>query len=149
MACWLMKSEPETYGISDLVRDGRTQWEGVRNYSARIHLRKMAVGDRAFFYHSGIVRPEIVGEVRITRPAYPDPSQFDPKSAYYDPGSPRMAPRWVAVDVAFVRRYPHPVSRDALRAHPALRKMAVLGHTRLSVTPVSPAEWRAVESLAG
>lgn len=143
-----MKSEPDTYGIADLARDGATRWEGVRNYTARIHLRKMAKGDRAFFYHSGVTRPEIVGEMRITRTAYPDPSQFDPRSDYHDPGSPKSAPRWVAVDVAYERTYPRTVTRDALRAHPLLRRMAVLGHTRLSVTPVTPAEWRAVAALA-
>lgn len=142
-----MKSEPDTYGIADLARDRKTRWEGVRNYTARIHLRRMAGGDRAFFYHSGVGRPEIVGEIRITRPAYPDPSQFDVRSDYHDPKSPKATPRWVAVDVAFVRRYPRTVTRDAMRAHPVLRKMAVLGHTRLSVTPVTAAEWRAVRGL--
>ncbi len=148
MAYWLMKSEPETYGIEDLARDKRTEWEGVRNYTARNFLRAMRTGDRAFFYHSSVVPPAVVGEMTVVRTAYPDPAQFDPRSDYHDPASKRTAPRWSAVDVKFVRTLPTPVTRDALRVHPALRRLLVLTQPRLSVTPVPPEAWRIILGMA-
>ena len=148
MKHWLMKSEPDTYGIADLERDRRTAWEGVRNYTARIFLRAMRTGDRAFFYHSSTNPLAIVGEIAITRAAYPDPSQFDARSDYYDPKATKAAPRWFAVDVAFVRRIEPPVTRAALAADPLLKRMRIFTEGRLSVTPVTPAEWRRVGQLA-
>ncbi len=144
-----MKSEPATYAITDLARDRRTAWEGVRNYRARNFLRAMRRGDRAFFYHSGCPLLAVVGEVEIVHAAYPDPAQFDPKSDYHDPGSRPDAPRWDAVDVRFVRHFEPVVTREAMKRVPALRGMLLFRHSRLSVVPVTAAERRAILALAG
>jgi predicted RNA-binding protein with PUA-like domain len=148
MRYWLMKSEPSTYSIDDMARDGITAWDGVRNYQARNFVRdRMRVGDRAFFYHSSCEEPGIVGVVEICRPAYPDESQFDPKSAYHDPGSTRDAPRWVNIDVKFVRKT-RLVALEDLRRHKPLARMPVLQRgNRLSITPVDPAEWKFIMRL--
>jgi predicted RNA-binding protein with PUA-like domain len=149
MRYWLMKSEPDEYSIDDLAGASRqtTAWYGVRNYQARNFMRDaMQVGDRAFFYHSSCPEPGIAGVVEISAAAYPDASQFDRKSAYYDPKATRAAPRWLNVDVRLVKKTRF-VPLAALRAHPALAKMGVLQRgSRLSITPVAPAEWRFVTS---
>ena len=148
---WLMKSEPDEFSIDDLVAapSQSTPWVGVRNYQARNFMRDdMRVGDRAFFYHSSCPEPGIAGVVKIARRAYPDQTQFDPKSVYYDPKSPRDAPRWVHVDVKLVRKT-RLVTLPLLRATPRLEDMVVLRRgNRLSITPVTPAEWKIVENLA-
>ena len=148
---WLMKSEPDEFSIDDLVAapSQSTPWVGVRNYQARNFMRDdMRVGDRAFFYHSSCPEPGIAGVVEIARLAYPDQTQFDPKSVYYDPKSPRDAPRWVHVDVKLVRKT-RLVTLPMLRATPGLEDMVVLRRgNRLSITPVTPAEWKIVEKLA-
>ena len=148
---WLMKSEPDEFSIDDLVAAPSqiTPWVGVRNYQARNFMRDdMRVGDRAFFYHSSCPEPGIAGVVEIARLAYPDQTQFDPKSVYYDPKSPRDAPRWVHVDVKLVRKT-RLVTLPLLRATPRLEDMVVLRRgNRLSITPVTPAEWKIVEKLA-
>jgi predicted RNA-binding protein with PUA-like domain len=124
-------------------------WTGVRNYQARNYMRDdMRVGDRAFFYHSSCAEPGIAGIVEISRRAYPDETQFDPKSPYHDPKSPRESPRWVHVDVKLVRKT-RLVTLPMLRATPGLEHMVVLRRgNRLSITPVTPAEWKIVEKLA-
>ena len=151
MRYWLMKSEPGEFSIDDLARAPRmtTPWVGVRNYQARNFMRDdMRVGDRAFFYHSSCAEPGIAGIVEISRLAYPDATQFDPKSAYYDAKSPRDAPRWLHVDVKLVRKI-RLVTLPMLRANAGLDDMVVLGRgNRLSITPVTPAEWKVVEKLA-
>ena len=148
---WLMKSEPDEFSIDDLVAapSQSTPWVGVRNYQARNFMRDdMRVGDRAFFYHSSCPEPGIADVVEIARLAYPDQTQFDPKSVYYDPKSPRDAPRWVHVDVKLVRKT-RLVTLPLLRATPRLEDMVVLRRgNRLSITPVTPAEWKIVEKLA-
>jgi predicted RNA-binding protein with PUA-like domain len=152
MRCWLMKSEPDEFSIDDLAKAPRrtTPWFGVRNYQARNFMRDgMRVGDRAFFYHSSCPEPGVAGIVEIARLAYPDATQFDPKSAYYDPKSTRDAPRWVNVDVKLVRKT-RLVTVAMLRETPGLEDMVTLRRgNRLSITPVTPAEWRIVERLAG
>ncbi|HSU43595.1 MAG TPA: EVE domain-containing protein [Casimicrobiaceae bacterium] len=148
---WLMKSEPDEFSIDDLVAapSQSTPWVGVRNYQARNFMRDdMRVGDRAFFYHSSCAEPGIAGIVEVARRAYPDQTQFDPKSVYYDAKSPRDAPRWVHVDVKLVRKT-RLVTLPMLRATPGLEDMVVLRRgNRLSITPVTPAEWKIVEKLA-
>jgi predicted RNA-binding protein with PUA-like domain len=148
MAYWLMKSEPSVYGIDDLRRDGTCSWEGVRNYQARNFLRdKMKRGDLAFFYHSSCESPGVVGVMKIARAAYPDPTQFDRRSTFYDSASTAKAPRWVTVDVKFVRKLARPVSLAQLRADKRLAGLALLQRgNRLSVIPVSDAEWTFVLS---
>jgi predicted RNA-binding protein with PUA-like domain len=144
MQYWLMKSEPDEFSIDDLSRaPGRTTaWFGVRNYQARNFMRDaMRVGDRAFFYHSSCPEPGIAGIAEVSRAAYPDASQFDRKSPYYDPASKREAPRWVNVDVRLVEKTPF-VPLEALRARRELAAMRTLRPgNRLSITPVTPAEW--------
>jgi len=146
-----MKSEPDEFSIDDLVAapSQSTPWVGVRNYQARNFMRDdMRVGDRAFFYHSSCAEPGIAGIVEVARRAYPDQTQFDPKSVYYDAKSPRDAPRWVHVDVKLVRKT-RLVTLPMLRATPGLEDMVVLRRgNRLSITPVTPAEWKIVEKLA-
>lgn len=146
-----MKSEPDTYGIDDLIAKGKPDiWEGCRNYTVRNFFRdSMEIGDLAFFYHSNSNPSGIVGVMRIASEAYPDPTQFDPKSHYYDAKSPADNPRWLARDVEFVEKFDRTLSLDDLRAVPALADMFVLRRgQRLSVMPVTEAEWDAVMQLA-
>ena len=147
---WLMKSEPDVYSIDDLARDRRSGWEGVRNYQARNHLRAMKVGDLTFFHHSSAEPPGIAGIARVSREAFPDPSQFDPKSDYYDEKSKRDDPRWSQVEIEFVRKLDRLLPMDELRGIAALKDMALLQRgQRLSVQPVTAAEWRAICARAG
>jgi predicted RNA-binding protein with PUA-like domain len=150
MRYWLMKSEPDEFSIDDLVAapDQTTPWFGVRNYQARNFMRdEMRVGDRAFFYHSSCPEPGIAGIVEIARPAYPDQTQFDPKSDYYDPKSTRDNPRWQNVDVKLIRKTPL-VALPLLRETKGLEDMVILRRgNRLSITPVTPSEWKIVEGL--
>jgi predicted RNA-binding protein with PUA-like domain len=142
---WLMKSEPDEYSIDDLERDGRSSWFGVRNYQARNFMRdQMRVGELAFFYHSSCPEPGIAGICRVASEAKPDASQFDPKGEYFEPKATRERPIWFCVDVEFVERFPL-VSLAALRAAPELAGMTILKRgNRLSITPVTEAEWRFV-----
>jgi len=148
---WLFKSEPGTYSIDDLARDGRTSWEGVRNYQARNLLRdELQVGDPVLFYHSSAKPLAIVGLARVVRSGYPDPSAADPSSEHHDPAQDPAVPRWYTVDLEFVAKFAEPVTRDALLARPELAGMMLLQRgSRLSVQPVTDAEWRCVLGLAG
>jgi len=151
MNYWLLKSEPETFSLADLKRRPRRRehWDGVRNYQARNNLRAMRRGDHAFFYHSNCPAPGIVGVVTIVREAYPDPSAFDTCSPYHDPRSTPDAPRWFMVDVQFERAFDREVTLQELRTHPELAGMALLKKgSRLSVSPVAPAEWEFILTLA-
>jgi predicted RNA-binding protein with PUA-like domain len=147
---WLMKSEPDVFGIDDLAnRPGRTEpWTGVRNYQARNFMRdEMQVGDLAFFYHSSCPEPGIAGVVRISRAAYPDATQFDPDSEYYDPKASPDNPRWFHVDVKLVRKT-RLIGLPELRSHPALEGLQILRRgNRLSITPVSASDWALIESM--
>jgi predicted RNA-binding protein with PUA-like domain len=149
MTAWLMKSEPNVYGLSDLRRDKTTAWEGVRNYQARNSLRDDArVGDLVLFYHSNAEPSGVAGLARVARAAYPDPTQFDPKSDYADPTSPPDAPRWVTVDLEFVEAWAEPVTLAQLKADPALEGMEVTRRgSRLSVHPVAQAHFDRVVAL--
>ena len=150
MRYWLMKSEPDVFGVDDLARAPRktTAWWGVRNYQARNFMRDdMRVGDLALFYHSSCPEPGIAGIMRISRRAYPDATQFDPANEYYDAKATRDDPRWVNVDVTLVRRT-RLVSIQELRGHPELADMRVLQRgNRLSITPVSDAEWTFLQTV--
>ncbi|WP_284189076.1 EVE domain-containing protein [Zoogloea oryzae] len=145
MRYWLMKSEPDDVSIDDLAqRPGQTvPWYGVRNYQARNFMRDgMQVGDGVLFYHSGCAEPGVAGIAKVASTAYPDATQFDPASKYFDPKSTPENPRWVHVDVAFVKKT-RLVGLPELRSHPELENMRVLARgNRLSITPVEPAEWR-------
>ena len=151
MAYWLVKSEPFKYSWDQLVKDGRTHWDGVRNHQAANNLKAMRVGDKAFFYHSSCAEPGVVGIMRIVSGAYPDPTQFDPAADHYDPKSTRENPRWLQVDVQFEKKLTKPVTLATLRAHAAkLKGMLLLAPgSRLSVTPVRPEHWEYMLDLAG
>ena len=150
MAYWLMKSEPSECSIDDLAHMPRhtVPWVGVRNYQARNYMRdEMRVGDGVLFYHSSCPEPGIAGLAEVSSDAYPDDTQFDPKSHYFDATSKRDAPRWLHVDVKLVRKT-HLLSLAAMREAPTLSTMLVLKRgNRLSITPVTPDEWRAVLKL--
>ncbi len=146
---WLMKSEPEAFSIDDLERKRREAWDGVRNYQARNFMRDgMRPGDRVFFYHSNCALPGIVGIAEVATDAYPDHSQFDPHSPYFDPGSTREQPRWMLVDVKFVKKLKRTISLDELKRHDALTGMPLLRKgNRLSVMPVAATEWHYILGL--
>ena len=148
MNYWLFKSEPTTYGIDHLAKDKVTAWTGVRNYQARNFMRDaMQKGDRGFFYHSSCEVPGIAGIVEVVRAAYPDETQFQRKSRYYDAGAKKDAPRWFNVDIGLVRKT-RVVPITELRAQKALKDMLILQRgNRLSITPVTAAEWECVTRL--
>jgi predicted RNA-binding protein with PUA-like domain len=148
MRYWLMKSEPSEYSIDDLACDKMTAWTGVRNFQARNFMRdEMRLADRVLFYHSACDEPGIVGVAEVCRAAYPDPTQFDPRSEYYEPASTRDAPRWLSVDVKFVNKN-RLISLQEMRKHKVLARMRVLQRgNRLSVSPVEPGEWKAIMDL--
>ena len=149
---WLMKSEPDEVSIDDLACAPRqtVPWTGVRNYQARNFMRDMmAIGDGVLFYHSSCPEPGIAGLATVASTAYPDETQFDPKSEYHDPKSTREAPRWLHVDVKLVRKT-RLLSLKEMRTLPQLASMRVLQPgNRLSITPVTPDEWSAVHALLG
>ncbi|QYF91871.1 EVE domain-containing protein [Massilia sp. PAMC28688] len=152
MRYWLMKSEPDEVSIDDvLAAPQRTvAWFGVRNYQARNFMRDgMQPGDLAFFYHSSCAEPGIAGIVEIAGTAYPDATQFDPDSHYYDPKATLEQPRWISVDVKALRKT-RLVSLKELRTHPELEQMRLLAKgSRLSVMPVEASEWAFIDSLLG
>jgi len=151
MKYWLMKSEPDVYSIDDLAAKSPAMWEGCRNYTVRNFFRDaMSPGDLAFFYNSNSDPIGVAGVMKIVSEAYPDPTQFDPNSQYFDPKSPLDAPRWVLRDVAFVEKYARIVSLAELRATPGLEQMQVtMRGQRLSVLPVTEEEWNIVTALPG
>lgn len=150
MNYWLMKSEPDAFSIDDLARcPNKTEpWTGIRNYQARNFMRDdMKPGDRIFFYHSSCPQPGIVGIMKVAGKPYPDETQFDRDSGYYDPKSTRENPRWVHVDVTLVKKT-RLVPLEELRSHPQLETMQILRRgNRLSITPVTEAEWQFIETL--
>ncbi|NBC95139.1 MAG: EVE domain-containing protein [Deinococcus-Thermus bacterium] len=139
---WLLKSEPDAYSFGDLERDGRTPWDGIRNYQARNFMRdEMAVGDRVLYYHSNTQPPGVVGVAEVVSEPYPDPTQFDEESRYFDPKATREEPRWILVDVAPVRRLPRIVTLAEIKDEAALAEMPLVRRgNRLSVMPVSEDE---------
>lgn len=148
-----MKSEPETYGYHHLEADGRTPWDGVRNYQARNYMRdEMRPGDRVLFYHSNVRPPGVVGVAEVASEAYPDPTQFVSGGPYADPKATRERPRWFLVDLKPVRRLPRMVTLDELKADPdpALSELPLVRRgNRLSVMPVPPGAAARILELAG
>lgn len=133
MSRWLVKQEPESYPFARLAEEGRTVWDGVRNYQARNNLASMKEGDAVLYYHSGGAR-EVVGLAKVVRAAYPDPTTDDD--------------RWVAVDLAADRALPRPVPLEEIKADPALAELALVRQSRLSVMPVTEAEWKRILALS-
>jgi predicted RNA-binding protein with PUA-like domain len=140
---WLLKSEPETFSIDDLAARGREPWTGVRNYQARNYLRDaMRLGDGVLFYHSSCARPGVVGIAEVVSPAYPDPTQFDPQSADFDPRSRPEAPRWWLVEIAFRRKLRRTIPLTELKQRRELDGLPLLRRgNRLSVIPLRRAHW--------
>lgn len=153
MKYWLFKSEPDEFSFDDLKkRKAKTEpWNGVRNYQARNFMRdEMAVGDVGLFYHSNTATPGIAGVVMISKPASPDPTQFDPASDYYDAGSPKDAPRWLLVHVTWKADFKHFISLPQLKEEPGLEDMLILRRgNRLSITPVSEEHFDLICQLGG
>ncbi|MEC9357625.1 MAG: EVE domain-containing protein [Pseudomonadota bacterium] len=152
MAYWLMKSEPDSFGIDDLKkRPKQTEpWDGVRNYQARNFMRdRMKPGDGVLFYHSNCAAPGIYGLAEIASNAYPDPTQFDPKHHHYDAGSKPEEPRWLLVDVRYKRHLKRPILLSELREHAdeLIGFKLIAKGNRLSILPVAPEHWRRIMAL--
>jgi predicted RNA-binding protein with PUA-like domain len=150
MAHWLMKSEPEVYGIAHLEAEGTTLWDGIRNYQARNFMRSMALGDRAFFYHSNATPPGIVGLMEVVETAITDPSQFDPASKYFDPKASIDSPRWDCVRLRHLRTFGRLLSLEVLREQFDAESLAVVRRgNRLSILPVEEASALRIYALLG
>jgi len=151
MKYWLMKSEPDVFGIDDLKNaPGKTEpWDGVRNYQARNMMRnEMKPGDLAFFYHSNCKEPGIAGIMKIVREAYPDSTAYDPDAMYYDPKNDPDKPRWYRVDVRYVRKLKRVITLSELKVHPELTDLPLLRRgNRLSIMPVSRQQWECILTL--
>lgn len=150
MKHWLIKSEPETFSIDDLEKVKREPWSGVRNYQARNYMwKEMRIGDLALFYHSNAKPPGIVGVAKVASDPYPDPTQWDPGSEYFDPKSTEDNPRWWLVDFALEKKFAEMIPLEKLRGIKALADMVILQKgTRLSITPVAIKHFNAVMKLA-
>lgn len=150
MRYWLMKSEPNEVSIDDALSQKVIAWEGVRNYQARNFMRDlMRVGDGVLFYHSSCAEPGIVGLASVASTSYPDPTQFDPASKYFDPKATQEQPRWMLVDVRAERKT-RLINLAELRGEPELADMVVLKRgNRLSITPVTAAEWKKILRMVG
>ncbi len=148
---WLFKSEPNVFSVQDLARDKRTTWEGVRNYQVRNMLRDdIKVGDKVLFYHSRIAPMCIAGTAEVVKDGYPDHFAFDKTHKYYDAKCDPENPRWYMVDVKLLQVFDTPVTRDAMKLDAVTSEMAVMSKgSRLSITPVTEKEWKAVHKLAG
>ena len=149
MKYWLIKSEPDAYSIDDLERDSVEMWDGIRNYQARNTMRDdMKVGDKVFFYHSNCKEPGIVGIAKVASKPYPDPTQFDKKSKYFDAKSSKDDPRWYLVDMAFVRKTKRNLTLTEIKAQKSLDDMILTRKgNRLSIMPVSKKHWNKILSL--
>ncbi len=148
---WLFKAEPHIYGIDHLAaapnKTGR--WDGIRNYQARNFLRdQVALNDEVFIYHSSCKNVGIVGTAKVVKTAYPDPTQFNPESDYYDPKSTTENPRWVSVDIQLTKVFPRLISLAEIKAQPQLENMVLVKQSRLSTQPVTGEEWKFINNLA-
>jgi len=143
---WLMKTEPEEYGLEDLKKAGVGRWDGVRNYKARNHMKACLAGDKILIYHSG-KKPQIVGVAEVARAAYPDPAQFDADSDYFDAKATPEKPRWVALDLRYVGELKSPVSLATLKSDERFQDMEMLRQTRLSVAEVGQGHFDLVLEL--
>ncbi len=143
---WLIKSEPDEFSITKLAKVKREPWSGVRNYQARNYMRDgMKLGDEIFFYHSNCAAPGIVGVCSVAKLAYPDPTQFDPKSDYFDSASTHAIPRWLCVDVGYVRTLRRIITLDELKSMDKLGEFALTRRgNRLSVLPVTASQWQTI-----
>ena len=150
MKYWLMKSEPTSFSIDDLKQRKKVPWDGVRNYQARNMMRdEMYVGDLAFFYHSNCAVPGIMGVMEVASKPYPDPTQYDPNSKYFDPKATVAKPIWFLVDLKFKEKFKHIISLEQLRQIPYLADLMILRKgSRLSITPVTAKQWKDIIPLS-
>lgn len=149
---WLFKSEPSCFSFRDLEKrpEGTEPWDGVRNYQARNFLRdEITAGDGVLFYHSSITRPAVVGTAVVVRDGYPDSTALDPESDSYDPRSTPDVPIWYRVDIRYEKPFVHHVTLEEIKRHPLLAGMELLRRSRLSIQPVTRAEWEVIVSLGG
>lgn len=149
MQYWLMKSEPDTYSIDDLKKDGRAEWDGIRNYQARNFMRdSMSIGDQVLFYHSNTQVPGVVGLAEVCSAPYPDPTQFNVQSKYFDSKSSTEKPRWVLVDVCFKTLFDNVVTLRAIKADPFFEEMLLVKKgQRLSIQPVEKKHFERILAL--
>ena len=147
---WLFKAEPHVYGIDHLAAapDKTGRWDGIRNYQARNFLRdQVALNDEVFIYHSSCKKVGIVGTAKVVKTAYPDPTQFNPESDYYDPKSTPENPRWVSVDIKLTKVFSRLISLAEIKAQPQLENMVLVKQSRLSTQPVTAEEWKLIIDL--
>jgi len=149
MQYWLIKSEPESYSIDDLKRDKKTPWSGVRNFQARNFMRdQMKIGDLALFYHSSVSPPGIAGIAKVASAPYPDPTQFDTKSPYYDPRASKEKPIWFLVDFSFIKKFKHMLPLQELKDSTLFAEMVVTQKgSRLSIQPVAQKHFEKIVTL--
>ncbi len=146
---WLLKTEPSAYSIEQLRADGTTPWTGVRSFQARNNMMEMQLGDLGLFYHSSVAQPAAVGICKVVKVAYPDTTQFERESDYFDGRAKPGKPIWLMVDVAYVEAFENPVTLARMRSEPRLVGMPLLRRgQRLSVQPVTPHEWSVVLELS-
>lgn len=148
---WLFKAEPDVYGIEHLAAEKNKtgRWDGIRNYQARNFLRdQVAADDELFIYHSHCKVPGVVGTARVVKSAYPDPTQFNPESPYFDPKATVDKPRWVSVDIHLHIVFPAVIPLSLIKQQPSLSEMTLLRQARLSIQPVSTSEWKTIQQLA-
>ncbi|MEJ2537211.1 MAG: EVE domain-containing protein [Calditrichia bacterium] len=149
MKYWLLKSDPEEFTWQDLKESKNkiTCWDGVRNYQARNYLKEMKNNDQAFFYHSVVNPQTIMGVVKIVREVYPDHTQFDPSNDHFDPKSTKEEPRWFMVDIQYLADFNPPITRNELKEIPRLQDMVLFKNSRLSVQPITKAQWDTIQNL--
>jgi len=149
MTYWLVKSEPDVYGIDELARNQSAMWDGIRNYQARNMMRDdMRIGEQVLFYHSSCPEPGVAGIAKVASAPYPDPTQFDARSPYFDPKSDAADPRWILVDLAFVRKLRRTITLAELKSDPLLAGMILIRRgNRLSIMPVEKEHFRRILSL--
>ncbi len=150
MNYWIFKSEPDAFGIDHLAaaKKQTARWDGIRNYQARNNLRDLVKkNDLVLFYHSSCKDIGMAGMMEVVKAAYPDPAQFDPDSKYYDAKSGKNDPRWYCVDVRLVEKFPQVVPTKVLKADPRTAELSIFKQGRLSIAPVSAAQWQAVQRL--
>ncbi len=146
---WLLKTEGDVYPIEQLERDGKTPWSGVRNFRARNYMRDdMRVGDLSLFYHSSCKEPGVYGVAKVASLAYPDPTQFDKRSDYFEPRATEEDPIWMLVDIAFVEKFRHPVTAKEMKGDTVFRDMLLWKLPRLSIQPVKDIHFQHVKKLA-
>lgn len=147
---WLVKSEETCYSIDDLARDGKTMWDGVRNYQARNYMRDMKLGDRVLFYHSNSPLTGVVGVAEVCREAYADHTALDPQNDHFDPKASADNPLWMMVDIAFVEKFPRPISLQEIKESTELSGIVVAQRgSRLSVQPVGEEHFQTMRRLGG